>query len=59
MKALFAAALVAVSLSAGSVIFACGGMATVDPPTLQIDDGPPTPPVHSVVGDLTSCLVIC
>jgi len=30
----------------------CDGMATVDPPTLQIDDGPPTPPVHSVVNEI-------
>ncbi len=58
MKALLAATLVSVCLSAGS-LWACGGMATVDPPTLQIDDGPPTPPVHSVVSDLSSCLVIC
>ena len=59
MRALFAAALVAVALGAGSTIWACGGMATVDPPTLVPDDGPPTPPAHSVVGDLTTCLVIC
>ena len=29
-----------------------GGMATIDPPNFQVEDGPPTPPVHSIVGDI-------
>jgi hypothetical protein len=31
---------------------------TVDPPDFQVEDGPPTPPVHSIVGDLKPVTVI-
>lgn len=34
-----------------------GGFATVDPPTLQIDDGPLPPPAHSVVNDVSSVIL--
>jgi RHS repeat-associated protein len=34
-----------------------GGMATVDPPNFQVEDGPPTPPVHSIVQDLTTVII--
>jgi RHS repeat-associated protein len=33
-----------------------GGMATVDPPSFEPDDYP-TPPVHSIVGDLTPVII--
>jgi hypothetical protein len=36
-----------------------GGMAIVDPPTLDIDSAlPPTPPVHSVVDDLGRRMIL-
>ena len=34
-----------------------GGLATVDPPSFDVDDYPPTPPVHSIVSDLTPVIV--
>jgi hypothetical protein len=53
MKSLLAALLVAVCVTFGTkAVMACGGMATVDPPTLQLEDGPSTPDVQSVAGDL-------
>jgi hypothetical protein len=58
MKSLLAALLVAVCVTFGTkAIFACGGMATVDPPTLQLEDGPATPDVATVAGDLGSLTV--
>jgi hypothetical protein len=60
MRKLFGAALVAVALTfATSAIFACGGMATVDPPTLQLEDGPSAPPIESVLNDLGRVFCIC
>ena len=60
MKNLLAALLVAVCVGFGTkAILACGGMATVDPPTLQLEDGPATPKVESVVGDLGHCTMVC
>jgi hypothetical protein len=60
VKNLFGAALVAIVLTLGtSAIFACGGMATVDPPTLQLEDGPSAPPIESVLNDLGRVFCIC
>ncbi len=60
MKKLFGAALVALALTVGtSAIYACGGMATVDPPSLQLEDGPSTPPIESILNDLGKVFCIC
>ena len=60
MRNLFGAVLVAVALTVGtSAIFACGGMATVDPPSLQLEDGPTAPPIESVLNDLGKVFCIC
>jgi hypothetical protein len=40
------------SLSLATLAACDGGFATVDPPNFQIEDGPPTPPIHSIVGDI-------
>ena len=60
MKTMFAALLVAVCVAFGTkAILACGGMATIDPPTLQLEDGPATPKIDSVIGDLGHQTLVC
>jgi hypothetical protein len=59
MKKLMMAALFAVAVTVGTTVHACGGMATVDPPTLQLEDGPSAPPIESVLNDLGKVFCIC
>jgi len=59
MKKLFAALLVAVSLTGVTGVFACGGMTQIDPPSLQLDAGPADTTVDSVADRLQSIVVLC
>ena len=54
------ASVMAVALTISTwAIYACGGVATVDPPTLQLEDGPSAPPIESVLNDLGRVFCIC
>jgi len=55
MKKLFAGALVALSMT--GLVFACGGMTQIDPPSLQLDAGQADLDLHSVVEDIEG--VVC
>ena len=49
----------ALLLSLSSVVFACGGMTQIDPPSLQLDAGASDLDVHSVRNEVQGvvCLV--
>jgi hypothetical protein len=60
MKTLLATLLVAACMAFGTkAILACGGMATIDPPSLQLEDGPSTPKIDSVIGELGHQTLVC
>ena len=59
MNKLFAAVLVAVSVSGFSTVFGCGGMTQIDPPALMVDPGPANTSVESVIEDLQKIVVLC
>ena len=57
MKKIATAALVALSFT--GLVFACGGMTQIDPPSLQLDAGSSDLDVHSVRNEVQGvvCLV--
>ncbi len=57
MKKIAMTALVALSFT--GLVFACGGMTQIDPPSLQLDAGSSTLDVHSVRNEVQGvvCLV--
>tara|TARA_B100000965_G_C19156103_1_gene568217 strand:+ start:332 stop:574 length:243 start_codon:yes stop_codon:yes gene_type:complete len=55
MKKLFAGVLVALSMT--GLVFACGGMTQIDPPSLQLDAGQADLDLKSVVEDIEG--VVC
>ena len=58
MKKLFAGALASIVMTTLSV-FACGGMTQIDPPSLQLDAGPSTEAIESVIPELAGIVVLC
>jgi len=51
--------LIVASLSLTGSVLACGGMTQIDPPSLQLDAGPATNDIDSVVDDLQGIVVLC
>ena len=58
MKKFFAGALTAITMTSLSVL-ACGGMTQIDPPSLQLDAGPSTEAIESVIPELAGIVVLC
>jgi hypothetical protein len=58
MKKLFVGALTSIAMTTISV-FACGGMTQIDPPSLQLDAGPSTEDIESVIPELAGIVVLC
>ena len=58
MKKLFSSALIAVTFTSLSAL-ACGGMTQIDPPSLQLDAGPSTEAIESVIPELAGIVVLC
>ena len=58
MKKIFASALAAATFT-GLTAFACGGMTQIDPPSLQLDAGPSTQEMESIIPELVGIVVLC
>ena len=56
MKKFAAATLIAFSFT--GLVFACGGMTQVDPPSLQLDAGSSDLDVHSVKNEVSGVVVL-
>lgn len=50
------AALIALSFS--GLVFACGGMTQIDPPSLQLDAGSSDLDIHSIRNDVQGVVVL-
>ena len=47
------------TLCLSGLVYACGGMTQIDPPSLQLDAGPADTTIDSVVDELQGIVVLC